>query len=155
MEKQIRNNDKKDAEYWKRLASQLALALAVLILVSGVAGLWMSSEKRALDSFRHRNKFLKNLNRNAAEKLIAKTKELKVCELETKNLMELNKTLLDANSESEDDNTGLEADYDKVDEVLTATTDERDELLSKNKKLNQEILDLTAENTALKALFYK
>jgi DNA repair exonuclease SbcCD ATPase subunit len=155
MEKQIRNNDKKDAEYWKRLASRLALALAVLILVSGVAGLWMSSEKRALDSFRHRNKFLKNLNRNAAEKLIAKTKELKECELETKNLTELNKSLIDANSESEKDNTTLDSDYDKVDEALTATIDERDELLTKNKKLKQEILDLTAENTALKASFDK
>ena len=154
MGKKIRNGEK-DIEYWKRLASRLALALAVLILVSGVAGLWMSSEKRALDSFRHRNKFLKNLNRNAAEKLIAKTKELKGCELENKNLMELNKTLIDANTESEKDNTALDSDYDKVDEVLTATIDERDELLTKNKKLNQEILDLTAENTALKALFYK
>jgi hypothetical protein len=154
MGKKIRNDDK-DVEYWKRLASRLALALAVLILVSGVAGLWMSSEKRALDSFRDRNKFLKNLNRNAAEKLIAKTKELKGCELENKNLMELNKTLLDANSESEKDNTALDSDYDKVDEALTAAIDERDELVSTNKKLNQEILDLTAENTALKALFYK
>jgi hypothetical protein len=154
MEKQIRNNDKK-VEYWKKIASRLAMALAILTLISGVAGLWMSSEKRALDSFRHRNKFLKNLNRNAAEKLIAKTKELKGCELETKNLMELNKTLIDANSESEDDNTGLEADYDKVDEVLTSTIDERDELLAENKKLDQEILDLTAENTALKAVIHK
>jgi hypothetical protein len=154
MEKHTRN-DKKDAEYWKKLASRLALALAVLTFISGVAGLWMSSEKRALDSFRDRNKFLKNLNRNAAKKLIAKTKELKGCELETKNLMELNKTLLDANSESEDDNTGLEADYDKVDEVLTSTIDERDELLTKNEKLKQKILDLTAENNALKAVFFK
>lgn len=60
---------KKDAEYWKNVASKLAITLAIVILASGLIGSWMSSEKIALDGCREARKHLKNLNGIAVKKI--------------------------------------------------------------------------------------
>ena len=150
MAKQIRDNSK-DIEYWKRLASRLAMALAIMIFASGVIGLWMSSEKRALDAFKRSNKLLLTGHKNIRDKLKLNTIKLKECELENEKLMELNKILIDENTDSEKNKDDWEADYDKVDKVLTETIDELDELKKKYEQLTQVNSVLSAENKALTA----
>ena len=80
------SSDKKDNEYWKRVASKLAITLAIVILASGLAGSWMSSEKMALDGYKNSNEHLRNLNAIAVKKMGEQKKELDECKEKIKKL---------------------------------------------------------------------
>jgi hypothetical protein len=68
--------NKKEAERWRKTASRLALALAMLILASGIIGSWMSSESRALASYKKANERLRKANSNVTETLTTSTNDL-------------------------------------------------------------------------------
>ncbi len=80
--------EKREIERWRKTASRLAMALAVMILASGVIGSWMSSETRALDSYKRSNKQLRTSNKNVTEKLASSIKELTTCEEKNEELEE-------------------------------------------------------------------
>jgi len=94
----------KDAEYWKNVASKLAITLAIVILASGLAGSWMNSEKLALDGCREARKNLKNLNTIATKKIGDYDQELKEYK---KKVEKLEQQVLDLQLENADLKTRL------------------------------------------------
>lgn len=73
------DKDKKEIERWRKIASRLSMALAVMILASGVIGSWIGFENRALDSYRSSNEDLRTVLRTIREKLASKTNGLEEC----------------------------------------------------------------------------
>lgn len=78
----------KDVEYWQKIASYLAVALALTILGGGIHSSWISSQNRALEAFKESNKGLKASNNTVTEKLMTSTNELEKYKAINKKLEE-------------------------------------------------------------------
>ena len=82
------SNTEKEIEYWKKVATRLALALAVMIFASGIFGSWITFENRALKGYKSFSEpQLKMTRKNVLDELGKKTNELKECKAKNEELM--------------------------------------------------------------------
>ena len=133
----INSSSNKEVDRWRKIASNLAIALAVTLLASGVVGGWISFENRTLDAYKSNNEHLRNANKNVTEKLVSTNDERKECKKK--------------NEELEERVVGLEA---KLGHLKTEVElfEELDECEKKNEKLEKDIFKLKVSNASLKAL---
>jgi len=78
--------DDRDIEWWKHVCSRLALALALVIMISGGIGIWLESENRSLKAFKKNNQILRESNNKVTEKLKIQTQENDENQIEIKQL---------------------------------------------------------------------
>ena len=67
--------DDRDIQWWRQVCSRLAIALALLLFVSDITGIWLSSENRSLAAFKKTNQILKESNNSVTEKLKTQTQK--------------------------------------------------------------------------------
>jgi len=80
--------DEKDAEWWKKAASRLALALAATLLFGGIVFAMKGSETRALEAFKKSNDHLRTANNTIVQKFTEANNELKECKAKNEELKE-------------------------------------------------------------------
>jgi septal ring factor EnvC (AmiA/AmiB activator) len=126
-----RRYGERDIEYWKKVASILAIILTLVILLSGLAGSCMSSENRTLDAYKNTNEVLRNANKTVIVELTSMRKKLKECNEENISYKVKNASV---KTESEDN-----------EEIITEITDDLQLSQDKIVKLKAEIEDLKAK----------
>ena len=134
------SSDKKELQRWRKIASTLAMVLAVTLLASGVVGGWISFENRTLGAYKSNNEKLRDGIKNVTENLASTNDELKECKETIK--------------EHEKKIDGLETKIEslKTEEELL---EDLEKCEKKNKELMASIFKLNIENANLKALLDK
>ena len=107
------NYNEKDAQWWKKVATRLAIALAAWILASGLVFGWMSTEKKALDSFKKANEHLRTVSSNIRKKFTTANNQLKECKAKNEEFKTKNEELKEAIFKLKVENADLKAMVDE------------------------------------------